>query len=388
MKAPTPGCLGSQCVNTRRAGIKSQNNGSQAGNGSDHATHNSFIIASDDRILVTGAAGFIGSRVVEHLMNRGFRNLVCFVRPSSDLARIEDVVERRPQEARIEVVRGNLLSPSDCEAACKDVALVLHLAAGTGEKSFPDAFMNSVVATRNLLDSALHCACLKRFVLVSSFAVYTNRQRSRRLDESCPIEEHPELRGDAYCYAKVKQEKIVVAYAKSCGIPYVVLRPGSVYGAGSSEITGRVGLGTFGFFLHLGGSNTIPFTYVENCAEAIVLAGIVEGVNGEIFNIVDDDLPSSRQFLRQYKKSVRHFKSLYIPHVVNRGLCVLWEKYSRWSHGQLPLTFSQSRWFSEWRKTSYSNDKLKCRLGWTPNISTEESLRRYFESCRRAQRYA
>lgn len=375
-------------MNTRRGGIKSQKNGSQAGSASEHATQHSFIIASDDRILITGAAGFIGSRVVEHLMDRGFRNLVCFVRPSSDLARIEGVVERRPQEARIEVVRGNLLSPSDCEAACKDVALVLHLAAGTGEKSFPDAFMNSVVATRNLLDSALHCACLKRFVLVSSFAVYTNRQRSRRLDESCPIEEHPELRGDAYCYAKVKQEKIVVAFAKRSGIPYVVLRPGSVYGAGSAEITGRVGLGTFGFFLHLGGSNTIPFTYVENCAEAIVLAGIVEGVDGEIFNVVDDDLPSSRQFLRQYKKSVRHFKSLYIPHVVSRGLCVLWEKYSRWSHGQLPLTFSQSRWFSEWRKTRYSNEKVKCRLGWSPNFSTEESLRRYFESCRRAQRHA
>ena len=43
------------------------------------------IIAPDERILVTGAAGFIGSRVVQNLVDRGFRNLVCFVRPSSDL---------------------------------------------------------------------------------------------------------------------------------------------------------------------------------------------------------------------------------------------------------------------------------------------------------------
>lgn len=347
-------------------------------------THGSFIIASDDRILITGAAGFIGSRVVEHLMDRGFRNLVCFVRPSSDLARVEGIVERRPQGTRIEVVTGNLLSSADCKAACKDVALVLHLAAGTGEKSFPDAFMNSVVATRNLLDAALHYACLQRLVLVSSFAVYTNRQRSRRLDESCPVEEHPE-RCDAYCYAKIKQEKIVTEYAKKSGIQYVVVRPGTVYGAGSSEVTGRVGLGTFGLFLHLGGLNAIPITYVENCAEAIVLAGIVEGVDGEVFNVVDDDLPSSRRFLRRYKKSIGHFKSFYVPHLMSYAFCFLWERYSQWSKGQLPPAFSRNRWYGEWRRTHYCNEKIKCLLGWAPRISTEEGLRRYFDSCREAR---
>lgn len=375
-------------MNTRGADIASQENGSPPSHVAKHAIHDSFIIAPDDRILVTGAAGFIGSRVVESLVERGFRNLVCFARPSSELAGIEAIVKRRPLGARIEVLKGNLLCRADCEAACKDVVVIFHLAAGTGEKNVPDAFMNSVVTTRNLLEASLRYARLQRFVLVSSFSVYTNRQKSRCLDESCPMEKHPELCGEAYCYAKVKQEQIVAEYGKNFGIPYVVVRPGSVYGAGNSEIAGRVGIGTFGLFLHLGGSNTIPFTYVENCAEAIVLAGLVKGVDGEVFNVVDDDLPSSRQFLRQYKKNVRRFTSVYVPHAVSHALCYLWEKYSQWSKGQLPPAFNRRRWYADWKETRYSNEKLKLRLGWAPKVSTEEGLRRYFKSCSQGERHA
>jgi nucleoside-diphosphate-sugar epimerase len=344
------------------------------------------IIRSDDRILVTGAAGFIGASVVHRLLDRGFRNIACFTRPSSNLAAIEALMRRNPASG-IHILQGNLLSREDCEAACQGVSVILHLAAGTGEKSFPDAFMNSVVATRNLLEASRRSGALQRFVLVSSFTVYTNRQKPRRLDESCPVEEHPELQGDAYCFAKVKQEQIVAEYARNFRVRSVVVRPGSVYGNGKAGITGRVGLATFGIFLHMGGSNTIPFTYVDNCAEAIVLAGLVKGVDGEVFNIVDDDLPSSRQFLRQYKKNVRAFKSLYIPPIVSRVLCSWWEKYSRWSEGQLPPAFTLSRWHREWRKTHYSNAKLKRQLGWAPRISTAEAMRCYFQACRQVKQH-
>lgn len=333
-----------------------------------------FIVSPTDRILVTGAGGFIGSRVVEMLINRGFRNLRCFMKPSTSGARFEDVVKRNVSGAKFELIKGNLLSKADCESACKDVSVIFHLAAGTGGKSFPDVYMNSVVGTRNLLEASIKVANLRRFLLVSSFTVYTNQQRSRRLDESCPIETDPKLRGSAYCFAKVKQEAIVKEYSEKCGVPFVIVRPGSVYGPDNPEITSRVGLGTFGLFLHLGGSNSIPFTYVDNCADAIVLAGVVKGVEGEVFNIVDDDVPSSRKFLRLYKRKVRNFRSVYVPHAASFTLCYLWERYSNWSQGQLPPVFNRRRWNAEWRKTSYSNQKLKARLGWTPRVPTAEAM--------------
>jgi nucleoside-diphosphate-sugar epimerase len=346
-----------------------------------------FTVSLDDPILITGSAGFIGSHVVKGLLDRGFRNLVCFVRPTSRPERIDALIKNRASGSHIKVLRGNLLSRSDCDAAIKDVALVYHLAAGTGEKSFPDAYMNSVVATRNLLEASLKHAHLRRFVLVSSFSVYTNCDKSqgRLLDESCPIEEYPHLRGEAYCFGKVKQEQIVSEYSKNFGIPYVFIRPGSVYGDAKPAIPGRVGIDSFGIFLHLGGSNTIPFTHVENCAEAIVLAGLVKGIDGEVFNVVDDVLPSSGFFLRLYKKNVKRFKSLYVPHAASYVLCYLWERYSEWSKGQLPPAFNRRRWHSYWKKTQYSNEKLKKRLGWTPKVSMSEGLRRYFQSAARGE---
>jgi nucleoside-diphosphate-sugar epimerase len=343
-----------------------------------------FIIKRDDPILVTGAAGFIGSRLVGTLVDLGFRNLQCFVRPSSKQASVKALLTHARDNAHINVIEGNLLSREDCAAAARGAAVVFHLAAARGEKSFPDAFMNSVVTTRNLLDACRSQATLRRFVNVSSFAVYTNMRNpmGRLLDEGCPIEKHPGSRGDAYCYAKVKQEEIVSEYGRQFGIPYVIVRPGYVYGPGNEGITGRVGISTFGLFLHLGGSNSVPFTYVDNCAEAIALAGLREGVDGEAFNVVDDDLPSSRQFLRLYKRTVRRFKSIYIPHAVSYALCSLWERYSTWSEGQLEPVFNPRTWNSYWKKTRYSNEKLKTRLAWKQKVPTPEGLRRYFEACR------
>jgi nucleoside-diphosphate-sugar epimerase len=349
----------------------------------------SFLVNRDDLILITGANGFIGPHVIESLLNLGFRNLRCFVRPTSDLTKLNALAARR-NEARVEVMRGNLLSITDCTDATKDVAIVFHLAAGRGEKSFPDAFLNSVVTTRNLLEASLVHQCLRRFTNVSSFAVYDNmaRRGPNPLDETCPLEQPAHRRGEAYCFAKVKQDQIVIDYGKNFSIPYVIVRPGYVYGPGKQAISGRVGIDTFGVFLHLGGSNIIPFTYVDNCADAIALAGVTRGVDGEVFNVVDDELPSSRGFLRLYKKNVKQFTSLYVPHIVSYALCRLWEWYSAWSEEQLPPVFNRSRWYANWRNTRYSNQKLKSRVGWVPKVATSTGLGLFFEGCRQGTPHA
>ena len=121
------------------------------------------LIIEDDPILITGANGFIGSQVVNMLLERGFSNLRCLVRPSGKLDRLNEVVAGRPN-AQVQILTGNLLSREACKRAVRDVRLIYHLAAGM-EKSFAGAFMNSVLTTRNLLDAVIQEGALQRRVL-------------------------------------------------------------------------------------------------------------------------------------------------------------------------------------------------------------------------------
>ena len=97
------------------------------------------------------------------------------------------------------------------------------------------------------------------------------------LDETCPLEDAPQERFDAYSFGKLKQEEIVREYGRNIQLPYVILRPGYVFGPGKRELSGRIGIRAFGIFLHVNGSNLLPLTFVDNCAEAIVLAGLKAG---------------------------------------------------------------------------------------------------------------
>lgn len=352
----------------------------------DCGLRSKYIINFEDLVLVTGASGFIGRHVVGVLISMGFTNLRCLVRESSDISELQNIIGFLNGREGCKIVEGNLLVAEDCKRITEDIKVIYHLAAGTRTKSFSEAYLNSVVTTRNLIEASLKHGCLRRFVNVSSYAVYSNinKKTGRILDETCPVEQFPETRAEAYCYGKVKQDELVISYCREKNLPYVIVRPGSVYGPGKAFIPGRVGIDTFGPFFHLGGSNPLPLTYVQNCAEAIVLSGLVPGIEREVFNIVDDNLPTSRDFLQQYKKKVYPVRSICVPRLISFLFLIAWEYFARWSNGQIPPAFTKREWHAFWNMTFFSNRKIKNVLDWKPRKNTEEAIKEYFEYCRDA----
>jgi len=339
------------------------------------ASNSDYIVGQDERILVTGSSGFIGAKVVKALLEYGFTNIRCLVRSSSRLERLKEEFGCFSFEKKVELVTGDLLSRTHCCEAAEGVSVVYHLAAGV-EKSFAGAFMNSALATRNLMDAFLERGQPKRFVNVSSFAVYSNLtlKRGALLDETCPLEDAPQERFDPYAFGKLKQEELVKEYGSKCELPYVIVRPGYVFGPGKRELSGRVGNSALGFFVQVSGAQSLPLTFVDNCAEAIVLAGLRGGIDGETFNVVDDQLVTGREFLKAYKKKMKSFRSIRIPYFAGYALSSLWEQYSYWSKGQLPPAFNRRRCSAEWKSQRYSNQKLKDRLGWKPRVPMGQAM--------------
>lgn len=339
---------------------------------------NGFIIDPSKTILVTGANGYVGSKVVRTLLSFGFKHIRCLTRSSEKSANLDNLAKEFA-DAELEIIKGNLLSTDDCLRAAKQVSVVYHLAAGV-EKSYAGCFLNSVVTTRNLLDAVIKEPTLKRFVNTSSIAVYSNEHIARGglLDESCEVDNSLIERHEPYTYGKAKQDEIVLEYSEKHNLPYVIVRPSVVFGPGKAKISDRIGSSTFGVFLHLGLNNTVPLTYVDNCAEAIVLAGLKSGVEGQVFNITDDDLPTSREFLRLYKQKVRRFISIPVPYRAWYFFCYLWERYAKWSEGQLPPVFNRKTCSVYWKGNRYSNQKAKQLLEWRPQVPMKDGLDRFF----------
>ena len=329
------------------------------------------------KVLVTGSTGFLGTALVERLLARGEKDLRCFVRAGSDRSRLEALARRFP-DAAVELFVGSLSSREAAAKALDGVGTVYHLAASLLGAA-ADIFLNTVVASKHLLEAIAASGWPIKVVLVSSFGVYgvAALPRNHVVDEATPIEPHP-ARRDFYSQAKLRQEKLFREYQARYGFPLVVLRPGVIYGPRGSRLSARVGLDLMGVFLHLGGDNTLPLTYVDSCAEAIAVAGQSPAAIGQTYNVVDDDLPTCDEYLGKYRKSVKPLRAVRVPYLAMQAISVAVLRYHAFSKGQLPAIFTPYKTATSWKGNRFDNGKLK-GLGWRPLVSTEEGLRRAFE---------
>ncbi len=340
------------------------------------------------KVLVTGAGGFLGVHVVERLLAHGYTDIRCFLRDRGKAERLLALSELYPA-AQLEFCAGNLRSKTDCAEAVADISLVVHLVAGM-KGAAAEMFADSVVASRNLLDALIAREgseiAQTRVVLVSSFGVYgvTALARGARIDESTPLEQHPERR-DTYSHSKLMQEQLFWNHQKKAGFELVVLRPGVIYGPGGGAISTRVGLQIGPVFFHLGGSNLLPLSYVLNCAEAIVLAAGHPGSAGQVYNVHDDELVSASRYLREYKRHVKRLRSVRLPYFVTRMLARSLEAYHRHSKGQLPGILTRYKVAAAWGGNRFSNATLH-GLGWSQLVATPDGMAKTFAYLREQQR--
>jgi nucleoside-diphosphate-sugar epimerase len=328
---------------------------------------------SSRAILVTGGTGFLGRSVVRRLIEVG-RPVRALVRLGTPPTAFDSLLAEMPQ-ARLELMPASFSDPAALAAAVSGVDAVLHVAASkTGSAASQVA--NTVIGSDSLFKAAVE-ARVPRFVLVSSFGVMgaSAVPRGGLIDEETPLEPHPEWR-DPYSFAKLRQEQLAWKFHRESGLPLVVVRPGVIFGPGQNLLSARVGLNLFGLFLHLGLGATVPLTYVDNCADAVVQAGLVPGIEGKVFCVVDDAAPSSRQLLRRYRRRVRAIPFVPVPFPLLRMLARFNVWYTNRTQGHLPAVFTPYKVDAMWKGHRFSNARAKSGLEWTPRVPMSEALDR------------
>jgi NAD dependent epimerase/dehydratase len=309
---------------------------------------------AERRVLVTGAGGFIGSHLVEALVRRGdkVRALVRYNGRGDAGA-----LERLPKEAlgAIELVYGDITDPFFARELCRDQEVIFHLAAliaipysYVAPRSF---FETNTLGTVHLLEAARQgCG---RFVQISTSEVYgTARQ--------IPIPEtHPLVGQSPYAASKIGADQAAESYRRAFGVPVVTVRPFNTYGTRQSAraiiptiisqalSSGRVRLGSL--------SPTRDLSFATDTAAGMISASLAEGAVGEVINL-------------------GNAKEISIGDLAKKILALLAEEgvSATLEHDEARLRPKES----EVERLCADTTKAKKLLGWAPEVSLDEGLRR------------
>ncbi len=239
------------------------------------------------KVLVTGGAGFIGRWVVKHLLDEG-----CDVCALDNLSsgKVENIVEFI-EHPRFKFIRGDILDTNLLVGLFDlNFEVCLHLAACVNVQDSIEnpekSFKVNLRGTFNLLEEAKKKNT--RFILVSTCMVYKEAKGGKPINES-----HPLSPLSPYAATKIAAEKLTLSYYHAYRLPVVILRPFNTYGpfqrtdteGGVIPIFITRSLQGKTLYIYGDGKQTRDFLYVEDCAEAIVKATLIDGISGEILNI-------------------------------------------------------------------------------------------------------
>lgn len=238
--------------------------------------------------LVTGAAGFIGSHLVEALLKRGDR--VIGVDQFNDY--YDPMLKRKnialaQQHPHFKLIEADIQA-IDWSTLLRDVDVLYHQAAQAGVRAswgagFRTYTEQNINATQILLEAAKN-ANLQRFVFASSSSVYGNAERMPTSETLCPQPVSP------YGITKLAAEQLCGLYHQNFGVPTCGLRYFTVYGSRQRPDMGfhkfmKAALRDEAIVIYGDGQQTRDFTFVSDAIAANLAAATVPEAIGQVFNI-------------------------------------------------------------------------------------------------------
>ena len=255
----------------------------------------------DRSILITGAAGFIGSNFARKIFEQYPRYKIYAYDALTYAGNVENFTPEMRDSDRFEFIYGNVCNTAQVADVMQKVDTVVHFAAETHvTRSIYEStsfFETDVLGTASLASAAVKLIPkIERFIHISTSEVYG----SCRNDRQSMDEEHPLEPCSPYASAKTGADRLIYSYWRTYGLPVVIVRPFNNYGPHQhlEKVVPRFitsALLNEPLTVHGSGSSSRDWVYVGDTVDAItaLLHAPIEKVSGEVFNVgttVDTDI--------------------------------------------------------------------------------------------------
>jgi len=310
--------------------------------------------------LVTGASGFVGGVLVEHLLQLG--------RPVRAMVR-NPAAAPALQQKGAEVVQADLRDAASLQRAVRGVSRVYHIAALFRQAGLPEREYYEVNAegTRRLLQACTE-AGVRRVVHCSTVGVLGHIARPPA-DESTPY--NP---GDVYQRSKMEGEKIALEFFRSGRLRGVVIRPAMIYGPGDRRTLKIFRMVARRRFFYVGrGDLEVHFIHVRDLARAFVLAMDHEEINGEVYIIAGErPLPLKEMVGIIARQLGVPAPRIHLPVKPMQWLGSLCEAVCTPLHIPPPIFRRRVDFFT--KRRSFDASKAARELGFRPEKTVEEEI--------------
>jgi nucleoside-diphosphate-sugar epimerase len=329
------------------------------------------------KVLVTGAAGFLGGHLIDMLIERG-DEVRAMVRPVEDSTYVRSLKD-------VEVVYGDLTDEESLKRAVQGVQRVYNVGAKTGPWGLEDVYRSiNVQGLASLINMSME-AGVKRIVHASSITIYGHHLHDL-ITEDYPF--HAE--DNPYSRTKIAGEKLIANLVKDRGAPVVIVRPGWIYGprdnASFGKYVARVESGKF--FLMGSGNNIVPVVYVRDVAQGLIKAGDAgDEVIGRAYTLTGAQRVTQAEYLNTIADTlgVPHLK-LQVPfpalYLAGRTAELVWQALGR--RNAAPPPFTTYGVTLQGGEQAFSIERARRELGYAPEYDIErgvaEGVRWYLET--------
>ncbi len=322
-------------------------------------------------LVITGAGGFVGRHAVAAARARGHAVLALVRREAS-------IPQGWRRDTGIKPIVLDLgeVKAGDLATHLSGTDAVIHAAAAM-DGDDADHARDTIAPTEALLAALAVLAdgpgaLLPKLVLVSSLSVYDGQAlpAGSVLDEDSPLEAHPEAR-DAYCRAKLAQERLCRAAAATTGFGLAVLRPGAVFGA-DRLWNGHLGHPVGPVLIRVKDPGEVPVCHVTHCATALVLAAEAPAGSVDTVNVIDTDRPDRAEYIEALSKGGWPRLVLTLPWgLLDRAGKVLDVFGFR---SRLPGLLRPAVLHARMKPLRYSTARLEALPGWEPGPGFAELM--------------